>query len=222
MTNAHAFCRLKRNGPPRREPRTGQPQAVGAAYDAHHYSPAPHLWPTSENMEGFVPKGCYNHTKSVEYLWSKVNKNGPIPPHCPEIGPCWIWTGGLTSRKGNGYGTITMHGKHLPAHRFFYEKTNGPIPGNLIACHRCDNNLCVRPSHIFPGTNKDNTQDAIKKGRLRVTGEDNSGHKIKREDVELIRKLSKSGLTTRPLGRMFGLHYSSIARIVRGETWNSK
>ena len=26
-----------------------------------------------------------------ERFWSKVDKNGPIPSHRPELGPCWIW-----------------------------------------------------------------------------------------------------------------------------------
>ena len=25
----------------------------------------------------------------AERFWTKVNKNGPIPPHCHELGPCW-------------------------------------------------------------------------------------------------------------------------------------
>lgn len=30
-------------------------------------------------------------------FWEKVNKHGPVPEHCPELGPCWIWTAGLVS-----------------------------------------------------------------------------------------------------------------------------
>lgn len=25
-------------------------------------------------------------------FWKKIDRNGPIPAHCPELGPCWIWT----------------------------------------------------------------------------------------------------------------------------------
>lgn len=31
--------------------------------------------------------------KDVERFWAKVNKEGSVPEHCPEIGPCWTWTG---------------------------------------------------------------------------------------------------------------------------------
>src|SRR5437870_1060081 len=37
-------------------------------------------------------------------FWEKVDKNGPAPPHRPEIGPCWLWTGWV---KKNGYGGFT-------------------------------------------------------------------------------------------------------------------
>src|SRR6478609_5365672 len=37
-------------------------------------------------------------------FWKKVDKNGPIPAHRPELGPCWIWTGWICS--GTGYGGI--------------------------------------------------------------------------------------------------------------------
>lgn len=31
-------------------------------------------------------------------FWEKVNKDGPIPEHQPELGPCWEWTGATTVR----------------------------------------------------------------------------------------------------------------------------
>jgi hypothetical protein len=26
-----------------------------------------------------------------ERFWEKVDKNGPVPAHRPELGPCWVW-----------------------------------------------------------------------------------------------------------------------------------
>jgi hypothetical protein len=28
-----------------------------------------------------------------ENFWAKVDKNGPIPAHAPELSECWIWLG---------------------------------------------------------------------------------------------------------------------------------
>ena len=27
----------------------------------------------------------------MKRFWSKVNKAGSVPPHRPELGPCWVW-----------------------------------------------------------------------------------------------------------------------------------
>ena len=34
-----------------------------------------------------------------ERFWRKVDKNGPIPEHRPELGPCWVWTAGTNTRR---------------------------------------------------------------------------------------------------------------------------
>ena len=75
---------------------------------------------------------------------------------------CWVWTGWkLTS----GYGRMLVGGKQLLVHRLVYEQEIGPL-GALFACHHCDNPSCVRPSHLFAGTNSDNLRDAYSKGRI--------------------------------------------------------
>lgn len=40
-----------------------------------------------------------------------------------------------------------------------------------MACHHCDNKKCVRPSHIFIGTQKDNMQDWTRKGKNRLAND---------------------------------------------------
>jgi hypothetical protein len=80
---------------------------------------------------------------------------------------CWEWQGCLVN---NRYGQFRLGGplyRQIPAHRFAYEEANGRITDpKLFACHHCDNPKCVRPSHLFLGTAKDNSQDASRKGRL--------------------------------------------------------
>lgn len=99
-------------------------------------------------------------------FWEKVDKNGPVPAHRPELGPCWVWTAG----RSHGYGLIYVDrsGK-TRAHRvsFFLKHGRWPQPCGL---HRCDNRLCVRPSHIFEGTKADNVRDMDAKGRRGTFG----------------------------------------------------
>lgn len=98
---------------------------------------------------------------SEQRFWDKVNKAGPIPTHCPELGPCWIWTGSTR----NHYAQISINGRPVRAHRWIYEQTYGDLTGGLDCCHKCDNPICVRLSHLFAGTAKDNAADMVKKGR---------------------------------------------------------
>jgi HNH endonuclease len=73
-------------------------------------------------------------------LWERVDKNGPIPVHRPELGPCWVWTGALTEK---GYGRLRIDGKNIRVHRLMYERFIGPIPDGLEIDHLCRNRACV-------------------------------------------------------------------------------
>jgi len=85
---------------------------------------------------------------------------------------CWFWLGSL--RKGKmKYGRFAVsHRKNVIAHRFSYELYKGKIPDGLLVLHSCDNPSCVKPGHLFIGTQKDNMQDMVKKGR----GKNGSGY----------------------------------------------
>jgi len=90
----------------------------------------------------------------ADRFWAKVDKNN---------GDCWLWT---AARYRCGYGRFTtVNQVQWPAHRVAYVLTSGPIPQSLFVCHRCDVKLCVRPDHLFLGTNEDNARDCWAKGR---------------------------------------------------------
>lgn len=66
---------------------------------------------------------------------------------------CWLWQGSSS----HGYGTITEDGKRYRVHRLSYEYFIGPIPDGLQLDHLCRNTLCIRPDHLEPVTNFENT-----------------------------------------------------------------
>jgi len=157
-------------------------------------------------------------------FWPKVDKDGPVPPHVPELGPCWVWKAG---RDNLGYGFFRMVPQELMqrAHRVSWTLTNGQIPEALLVLHRCDRPSCVRPSHLFLGTNNENQTDKAAKGRASRTpphfGEASPNHKLTTRQVQEIRRLYAVGdVSQRELGERFGVGQVHIGRIVRGDRWN--
>lgn len=129
---------------------------------------------------------------------------------------CIEWVAGKNDK---GYGVAHSRGKQFYAHRLTYELAFGPIPAGLFVCHQCDNPACVRPAHLFLGTQRDNIRDASRKGRM-ASGEANRHAKLTEEDVCEMRARFASGETTiAKLAAEYGIGPSGIGRAVRGRTW---
>jgi len=77
---------------------------------------------------------------------------------------CWIWT---DTNNGHGYGLITVKGQRKMAHRVAWELYRGPISEGLQANHKCDVRFCVNPNHLYLGTQAENLEDCITRGRMR-------------------------------------------------------
>lgn len=97
-------------------------------------------------------------------FWSHVDKSGD----------CWLWT----AYRNRGYGKIMLEGRCRMAHRVAWEQEFGLIPEGLALCHHCDNPSCVRPSHMFIGTQQDNLDDMVSKGR-HLVGKKQAGDKMR-------------------------------------------
>jgi hypothetical protein len=172
------------------------------------------------------------HSKSTHFavtpsllarFFAKVNKDGPIPAHCPELGHCWEWTGYINP---NGYGMFIVGSQTdgtratRLAHRVSYHIANGPVPDGLNVCHRCDYRKCVNPAHFFTGTNADNRLDCQEKGRANgAIGERNQGAKLTRAQVEEIRRRREAGEMEKDLAAEFSVWPSTIGDIVHGRSW---
>lgn len=130
---------------------------------------------------------CAHAARSIpaeERFWAKVNKDGPVVR--AELGPCWLWLGGI---KSTGYGHFMPGGgtrASVSVHRFSYALHRGPIPDGMLVCHICDNRSCVNPAHLFIGTALDNVSDMWRKNRARRR----SGPDWKRRKIWVKRPLS--------------------------------
>ena len=117
------------------------------------------VWPSALKNGGgiFCGAECYhanqfaNRVPLETKFWKYVNKTDG----------CWLWTG---KARREGYGAVGWP-KTISAHRLSWGLHNGPIPAGLWVLHKCDVRLCVRPDHLFLGTNLDNMRDRIKKRR---------------------------------------------------------
>ncbi len=168
-----------------------------------------------------------------EFFWARVDKDGPIPAHCPELGQCWVWTG---SKAGSfGYGAIgksrKLGTKSVLAHRFSWTLHYGEVPDELQILHRCDNPPCVRPYHLFIGTQQDNVRDCYnKKRRLPprpqpgdwLRGEEVPWRKLSWAKIDEIRKLHKDGHSRAAIGRQFAVSATTVFHIVHGGKWKEE
>jgi hypothetical protein len=147
----------------------------------------------------------------ADRIWSKVDRDTS-----PD--GCWPWLGKISR---NGYGLFsTAPGRFKTAHRAVWEVANGrPLVSIEVACHICDNPRCVRPSHVFIGTQTDNMRDMHSKMR-HSHGEHVPGSKLTADQVRDIRRRYWSNTATQgELAREHGLNRATIWSVVHRRTW---
>lgn len=149
----------------------------------------------------------------TERFWEKVDVRGPDE--------CWPWK---ANRNEHGYGLIYVRGrgKNVRAARVALVLAGRPIPDELDALHRCDNPPCVNQAHLFAGTQLENVQDMVAKGRLRLPmlrGEDHGNAKLTRAIVEAIRARSAEGVSQLRLAAENGVSPTLIGKVLKLEVW---
>jgi hypothetical protein len=159
----------------------------------------------------FNARDCKPTENDKNRFWSKVIKTDN----------CWFWVGGLTSA---GYGSFKMqHQTFVTSRVAWVISHNIDIPQGLLVCHKCDNPVCVNPSHLFLGTNIDNYLDSYTKGRAKGRG----CARLSDADVIAIRETYKEygykngyGIGMKHLARIFGTTYSTIQRVIYKKHYN--
>jgi hypothetical protein len=161
------------------------------------------------------------------YFWSRVDRNGPIPEHRPDLGPCWVWTG---SKLWSGYGTLTFHGRSYRVTRFAYVLAYGSLADDDWVLHHCDYPPCVRPGHLFTGDHAANMADMRKKGRgwrgprpkmaAERRGTGNPGAKLTDALVIEIRRRVASGERQAHVARDLHISNATLSNVIHRKSWS--
>lgn len=128
---------------------------------------------------------------------------------------CVIWP--FAVRKSSGYPALSLraNGKqtHHDAHRDVCEKANGKPADGEQAAHKCGNKLCVKGSHLYWASAKQNMEDAKAHGTLKGGGR--YRQRISMEDIGEIVASDRSHLQ---LAMKYGTDASYIGRLRRKYT----
>jgi len=151
-----------------------------------------------------------SHEQKMELLRNKIKER------VVRKDECMVWTG-YTS---NGYGEMTFLGKKMSVHRAMYRASRGEIPKGMYVCHTCDNPPCCNPLHLFCASPKDNTKDAVIKGRFNhCVGSKHTSSKLTEDDVREIKRILKRGGSSTHIARNYNVHVTTIERIKYGKGW---
>lgn len=129
-------------------------------------------------------------------------------------GECLLWTG-WTDRKG--YGRTSYRKKPWITHRLAFVLAGGVIPAGLQVMHSCDTPACCNPNHLRTGSNRDNIDDMMAKGRS-LHGARHHRAKLSGEDVKQIRLVTLDW-SHRFLAKLYGVKWRAIQKIRKGQRW---
>lgn len=157
-----------------------------------------------------------NRGDAVERFWLCVDK-GP---------GCWLWN---RSTDTDGYGLFTtthgefgFQGRQSRASRVSWVIHNGPIPEKMCVLHEYDNPTCIKPTHLFLGTHKQNMEDASHKKRFDRAGSKNGRATVDESFVKKVRleynpRCKRRGMAA--LVKKYNIPQGTLQKIIYGSTW---
>lgn len=107
-------------------------------------------------------------------------KTRPFDFYVTKTDTCWVWKSRFGGRPRK-YAEYRVNGKRVMAHRYSWERVNGPIPTDMILHHKCKNKLCVNPDHLELTTYEDHVDapGVINKNKTHCK----RGHEFTKENI---------------------------------------
>ena len=146
-----------------------------------------------------------------KHLWERIK---PIE----KLDDCWIWFG---TKDKDGYGKIKINRKTLRAHRVIFSLFHDgmDLQPNQLLCHTCDNPSCVNPNHLFIGTEQDNSNDMVKKGRS-VRGEQSPFSKLQKDDIlQIFDMFINQKMTPTSISKFYNVSETCIRLVLERKSW---
>jgi hypothetical protein len=145
-----------------------------------------------------------------------------IKDRCNEVGECWMWAQGLTSR-----GTPNMRvGREVwHVRRFAFMLAGGVLlPRQPIDC-TCGERLCVKPEHAFATDQKALSRKASQRGAFANRARDAKVAAWHREpgrsklSMEMVREIRASTESSLALAARYGVSRSRVTRVRNHDAW---
>jgi hypothetical protein len=131
---------------------------------------------------------------------------------------CWLWQGPTTGEPADPYGLFIYANERHLAHVFALKLDGRSVPKDMQGLHHCDTPLCVRPSHLYVGTQKMNGEDAWKRIRTDY-GVNHHRAKLSPDDVLEMRRMRLKGIPFRRIAHSFNASYTATRSAILNETW---
>lgn len=182
------------------------------------------VWPSA--LKYHNPKYCsLECSKSKKNEWKNANEKKTLELMRKRFerfvitnGPddCWGWKGAINE---SGYGILRCGPilKNMRASRVSWLIHKGNIPDGLYCLHTCDSPICSNVNHLFLGTQKDNMNDMLKKGRRKTSRGEEAG-RAKLTDKQVI-EIWESDLGSRKLSKIYKVGRTAIKNIKDGVAW---
>ena len=129
---------------------------------------------------------------------------------------CLIWPFALSTFYGYAFVYVPEDHEDRHAHRVAYKVIHGNYPTKQ-GCHTCDNRACYNPRHVFDGTQKENLEDMVAKGRS-LRGERNHRAKLTAQQVIEARS-DYEHMTRKAVAAKYGLSEGGMKKVLSGESW---
>jgi hypothetical protein len=140
------------------------------------------------------------------------------PEYVALLGPCFRWTGSIHDHR---YGIFSSTRVHIFAYWLFL----GQVSEDDNVLHKCNYRPCVRPGHLYLGTQAMNMAQKVADGRARggvrpgQVGELNNSAKVATGQAQYALDLYAAGYRQVDIAWLARLTQSNAHNIVRRETW---